>query len=245
MNRIKALTGISALVLGVFAFEVASAQDAMFVDSSGNVGIGTNTPITPLHLQRSDGTARLLVEEGSGTASARELFKISNNGGPFFIFENRDISQSYSFAMGATGHFLISHQQTSGVQFRLEPNGNLTISGSLNESSSRDVKDNIADVDPNTVLTKLDGLPIAEWNYIGDSGNRHIGPMAEDFHASFGLGSDAEHIAPKDIAGVALAAAKALRAENQSLRQQIEELNGLRAEMQAVKEELKALKNSE
>lgn len=228
----------------VFALGIQSvhAQDAMFVDSSGNVGIGTNTPSNALEVTRSDGTAKFAVIENSGTAAARELFQLSNNGGPFFIFTNQDINQSYSFAMGATGHFLISHQQTSGVQMRLQPSGDLTITGSLNEGSSRDLKDNITDIDSEAVLAKLDELEISEWNYTDNRGTRHVGPMAEDFHRIYGLGPDAKHIAPKDLAGVALVAAKALRAENEALRDRVEQLDQVKSEVELLKAELRELK---
>jgi len=39
---------------------------------------------------------------------------------------------------------------------------------------------------------------------------RHMGPMAQDFAAVFGLGEDERHIAPLDVAGVSLAALQAL-----------------------------------
>lgn len=188
------------------------------VGASGNVGIGTPSPSTSLHVRRTNGTAMLRVEEASGTAAPRELFRLTNNGGPFVIFEDTSLAQTYSFAMGATGHFLISHQQTAGVQFRMTQTGDVTIAGTLTEGSSREIKQDIVPVDPATVLAKLDLLPITEWSYEGAANKRHIGPLAEDFYATFSLGPDDKHVAPKDMAGVALAAAKALKRENEELR---------------------------
>ena len=57
------------------------------------------------------------------------------------------------------------------------------------------------------------------------TGSRHVSPMAEDFHALFGLGADARHLAPSDVAGVALAAAKELAVQNTELRAENEVLN--------------------
>ena len=55
------------------------------------------------------------------------------------------------------------------------------------------------------------GLPVLEWNYISDTNDTpHLGPMAEDFYAAFGLGADAQHIAPGDLAGVVLAGVQGL-----------------------------------
>lgn len=201
------------------AFEIdPTVPNGITMNASGNVGLGTDAPIASLNLIRTNGTAKVLVQEQSGTTAARELFKLSNNGGPFFIFENTDIGQSYSFAMGATGHFLLSHQQTAGVQMRLTPAGDMTITGNYLTSSSRTTKDQIIPVDTATVLEKVDQLPIAEWSYLSSPDLRHVGPMAEDWHAAFGLGPDERHVSPTDMAGVALAAVKALRAENHALK---------------------------
>lgn len=211
----------------------ARAQDAMFVDSTGNVGIGTNTPANSLHVLRSNGTAKLLVEEGSATTGARELFELRNNGGPFFIFKNTDISQSYSFAMGATGDFLISHQQTAGVQMRLTPSGNLTISGSLSQGSSRAIKKAIEPVDGRQVLQKVASLPISRWSYESEGAKvKHMGPMAEDFYSAFALGHDSS-ISTLDTSGVALAAIQALNDMLRDKDQELEELRGSITELEA------------
>jgi hypothetical protein len=54
-------------------------------------------------------------------------------------------------------------------------------------------------------------LPIERWSYRGETA-RHLGPMAQDFAAAFGLGEDDRHIFPLDAAGVALAALQGLHA---------------------------------
>jgi len=49
-------------------------------------------------------------------------------------------------------------------------------------------------------------------------GVRHVGPMAQDFYVAFGVGADDKHITSIDEDGVALAAIKALHAENGALQ---------------------------
>lgn len=204
-------------VLTLIGLSSAFAQDALFVDSTGDVGMGTNFPTTPLHVSRTDGTAMVLVENASSTTSIREMFRLENNGGPFFIFADTNLLESFSFAMVANGDFIINQQQTPGVELRLDADGNLTVKGVVNSGSSRAIKDQIVAVDPETVLAKVESLPVAEWSYETRLNQRHIGPMAEDFYATFGLGSDSKHIAPLDLAGVSLAAIKALEEENDAL----------------------------
>ena len=89
--------------------------------------------------------------------------------------------------------------------------GNLTIAGTLTQNSDRTTKTDIFGVEPDEVLAKVDSLPISTWRYKGDAADvHHLGPMAQDFAAAFGLGADDRHIAPLDAAGVGLAAIQAL-----------------------------------
>ena len=54
-------------------------------------------------------------------------------------------------------------------------------------------------------------IPMGTWNYkTQDPSIRHIGPMAQDFYAAFGLGVDDRHIGTVDADGVALAAIQGL-----------------------------------
>ena len=54
-------------------------------------------------------------------------------------------------------------------------------------------------------------MPISTWSYKADDPSvRHLGPMAQDFHAAFGLGRTDRAYDPIDAHGVELAAIKAL-----------------------------------
>ena len=102
--------------------------------------------------------------------------------------------------------------------------------------SDRNGKENFVAINPRAVLEKVSALPITEWRYkVEADGTEHIGPMAQDFHAAFGLnGPDDKHIATVDEEGVALAAIQGLnqkleetRAENADLRARLEKLERL------------------
>jgi hypothetical protein len=86
-------------------------------------------------------------------------------------------------------------------------------------------------LDGPTVLAKVAALPVSQWNYKTDSQEvQHIGPMAQDFHAAFGLdGADDKHISVVDEGGVALAAIQGL---NQKLETEAQAKD---AEIQALK----------
>ena len=97
--------------------------------------------------------------------------------------------------------------------------------GSWSMLSDRAAKENIAPVDPNEVLDLLCDLPIATWNYKSqDESLRHMGPVAQDFHAAFGLGASERRIDTVDAHGVALAAIQGLRGRLEEKDAEIAEL---------------------
>lgn len=76
--------------------------------------------------------------------------------------------------------------------------------------SDRARKEAVTPVDADAILTQLATLPIAEWSYRGERSVRHVGPMAQDFHAAFGLGESDKTIHPIDESGITMAAVQAL-----------------------------------
>lgn len=82
------------------------------------------------------------------------------------------------------------------------------------------------------VLAKVAALPINEWSYKSqDSSIRHLGRMAQDFKAAFGVGESDTGITTIDADGVGLAAIQNLNqkfeTENADLRSEIKELRAL------------------
>ena len=77
-------------------------------------------------------------------------------------------------------------------------------------TSDRNAKQDFAAVDGRDGLEKIAGMPIQSRSYTNRPSVKHLGPMAQDFHAAFGLGPDDKHIATVDADGVALAAIQGL-----------------------------------
>lgn len=70
-------------------------------------------------------------------------------------------------------------------------------------------KEGFEDVSGEDILDAISLLPVYEWSYKGEE-SRHIGPMAEDFLMTFGLGSDPDSIEVVDAIGTLMAATQAL-----------------------------------
>ncbi len=91
--------------------------------------------------------------------------------------------------------------------------------------SDRNVKRDIEPVDEQAVLEVLATLPVSSWSYKSDDpAVRHVGPMAQDFYAAFGLGDTDRAYNSIDAHGVALAAIKALFERSQAQDARIERL---------------------
>jgi hypothetical protein len=106
--------------------------------------------------------------------------------------------------------------------------------------SDRNSKEGFTPIDPGAVLEKVSALSITEWKYkVEADGFRHIGPVAQDFYAAFGLnGGDDKHISTVDEGGVALAAIQGL---NQKLNQKDAEIAALKQQNEAMEQKLDAL----
>ena len=118
-------------------------------------------------------------------------------------------------------------------QVTIDHSGNMGVVGVVTAltfvpTSDRNAKENFVPVDPREVLDKVAALPISRWNFKQDRESAHVGPMAKDFRAAFGLGSDDKHIATVDADGVALAAIQGL---NQKVEEQRRENAALKSEL--------------
>lgn len=203
MRTAKGFVGaLGALVMCCVGAQ-ARAQ-GLVVDDVGNVGIGTETPAATLQVEgdalvSSSSGGRLLTLSTSSTACRMALVSSNAN----WILANQ-----------ATQKFRI-REESSGIAFELTPGGDLTLSGSVtalsfNPVSSRALKTDIEPVDDREILNRVATMPVYRWRYDADpTGERHIGPMAEDFRDTFHIG-DGSHLSLVTTTGVSLAAIRGL-----------------------------------
>jgi hypothetical protein len=232
------------------AFSMGVSAQAIFVAPSGNVGVGTNAPIAQLEVIGDDAkanannTTALYVTNESATVAGRTMLGIENNGpARFQVTNTASVGASWVFTVGSTASFRISKADTPIVEFEVLTNGNAKLAGVLVENSDVNSKQDFEIVDGNNILGKLRRLEISEWSYKDAPTDRHVGPMAQEFYAAFGLGNTDKGIATLDTSGIALAAIKALIEENTSLKERLTTLESQQAEIQAVM--VKVLENQQ
>ena len=241
---------------------LGTASPSAGLDVIGNAEINDNDD--------GQTSTALTVRNTSNTANGRTMLQLSNLGSLRFRMENTQTTRTWEFEHRSNGAFAINLLSNGGDEFSIDTNGAATVSGNLTTNGALNVnfagnfggvgnfggdvsapnfittsdvkqKTDFAPVDPQAVLDSVVAMPVSTWMFKAQPGVRHMGPMAQDFHAAFGLGIDERHISTTDSAGVALAAIQALDqqidakdAELAELRQQNANLEDRLAALEAL-----------
>lgn len=213
-----------------------SPNEALNVDPNGVVGIGTSTPVNGI------ANSRLTVIGGHVVVGNNFGFlSIASDGTGIGAGLDTTPTEGLEFYAAGTNRMVVQTNGNVGIGTnnpaeRLHVVGNILATGTITPNSDRNAKTNLAPVDTTDVLKRVVALPVLQWRFKGEAEQvKHVGPMAQDFHAAFGLGGIATAIATVDADGVALAAIQGL---NQKLE---ERLKSKEAEIQQLRQRLTAL----
>jgi len=187
-GRGNVLSGEYGSVIGGFG-NSATGSYAVVAGGDGNTAAGILSLVAGYHAEAAH--------------SGSFVWSDYNSGSP--IVKDSAVNQ---FVARASGGVYFYSNETATVGVHLAPG-----SGTWASLSDRDAKADIVPLDEASILTRLASLPLSVWRYKTESGVRHLGPMAQDFYAAFGVGEDDRHITSIDEDGVALAAIKALDAK--------------------------------
>ena len=222
----------------------AANQVVMTLTKERYVGIGTTAPVSKFVVQSAGSPYNAGVFLGGTTA-----FSILPYNGLIYLsagtyFENgtwyyRQASGSSLFVIGETdgAHW---YSGTGASYSNVASNVSLwNASGTWIGSSSRTLKENFTQLNPDDLLNKINQLDITRWNFKSEGKSiTHIGPVAEDFYRIFETGDAENHLATLDTAGVSLAGVKALSGKVESQQKQIE---GLKLYTQQLEERLNSV----
>jgi hypothetical protein len=234
MGEFCTASGAASLALGYYAHTNARQGSFVFSDRSvvddGNFVTDESFRATVNHSfnVRATGGYYFYTNTAVNTGLRLSHLTASNNSYGSFVWTDRSsdvavnpTAQNQTIFRSSGGYYLYSNASlSSGVT--VAPGG-----GSWTTISDRRKKENFREIDVESILKKVAGLPLTNWNYkTQPATQRHIGPMAQDFYAAFqldGVGSDTT-INTADIDGINMAAIQALEKRTAQLQKENEEL---------------------
>ncbi len=186
----------------------ASGNGANVAGGANNTASGAHATVLGGSKNTASGDQSLAAGVDSNAATTGSFVWSDDSSGATQLTSTVDDQ----FLARASGGFTLWTNATNTVGATLASG-----SGTWASASDRAMKTNVARIDEADVLDKVATLPITTWSYVSERGVRHVGPMAQDFYAAFGVGEDDRHITSIDEDGVALAAIKALHVQTATL----------------------------
>ncbi len=233
-------SGLDAVVAGGFqntaaAYSVVSGGSGNVASNSATVSGGTGNVATGIDgwvgaggYNTNSGVEAMIpggyqnLATGASSFAAGEYAQALNDGA--FVWSDSSGASTTSAANNSVtvrasgGYRLFSSTGNTGVALAAG-------SGSWSSLSDRNAKNDLAPINPQTVLDGVAALPISQWSYKTEQGVHHVGPLAQDFHAAFQVGENDTTISTVDEEGVALAAIQGLNQKLEARSQKLETEN--------------------
>ena len=202
-------TAVSTSATSTFAGGFSANGGAIVSDFSTGVTSISNLSFGAQSFDADSGMLSWIDMPVTSSASAGtvESYTAQIDGNPLLtIYSESDGAggiQNQRIGIGTSSPYLGPLTMASGAY--------VTTGGTWTNASDRNLKENFTEIDDQDILNKISSLPITRWNYKTEAtSTMHIGPMAQDFFATFGLGGSDKSISTIDPAGIALSAIKAL-----------------------------------
>jgi len=205
----------------------------MYINSSGNVGIGTTGPGSKLDILGTGtfgaaGVSALTSRAHTVTLSGADpttyaTFRAVELGA--MTLSGTNLNQTVTTASSlyvATPVAGTNVTITNNKPIDTQTGAFLSSAGVWTDVSSRMLKTEFEELDSKEILAKINQLTLQEWEYLAEPKIRHIGPFSEEFYGLFGIGNDDETLASLDTAGVALVGVQALSKEMEELKIQFQ-----------------------
>ena len=212
---------------GGITFWTGGNNERMRIATSGNVGIGTTSPVGILEVQTATGSASVYLGSADGSGSQVIFFR---DGGTDEWHIGRQESDN-SLRLTETGVLdrltiipggNIGFGTTSPTE-KLHVVGNILATGSITPGSSREFKENISDLSTLEALETLAGLKAVKFNYKADKNDLHVGFIAEDVPELVAT-PDRKGLGSMDIVGVLTTVQQQQQAQLEEKQEAIDEL---------------------
>ncbi|HET6232628.1 MAG TPA: tail fiber domain-containing protein [Longimicrobiaceae bacterium] len=202
-----------------FGIRATAAQVSSFAVGEDVTASGAASVAMGYHAHTNARQGSFVFSDRSSVDTLRAGVNHSANwrvSGGFRIFTSSNLSTGVTLQSGAT----VSNWGQASAVISTSTGAYLSTSGVWTNNSDVRRKYAFERVAGEDVLTRLRSVPITTWSYkVDDTGVRHLGPMAQDFHRAFGLGNDSVTVNSVDESGVALASIQALDARSATQQQ--------------------------
>ncbi len=194
-----------------FRIQPGAPSNALFIAASGNIGIGTDSPSSLLHL----------------SSSSTPLLKITHTGG-----------SSMKLACGS-GNVQICSTSNHGIKFianssmfmvckpdlslKMANGASCTSGGTWTNSSSRELKENIEILTDSEAIETINGLVPVKYNYKIEKDEEYIGFIAEDVPDLVAT-KDRKGMSPMDVVAVLTKVVQQQQKSIEELQSKIEKL---------------------
>jgi len=155
-----------------------NSSEAMRIDSSGRVGIGTSNPATALEVETPAARAAVFTSTNTNVHTNDSTVLIQNTGDATVNTSNhRLLDLDYAAASGGLSsnarfiRFLVAGAEIGSIS----GSGSTT---SYNTSSDERLKENIADAQPASDL--IDGIQVREFDWKADGEHQRYGMVAQE-----------------------------------------------------------------
>ncbi len=233
------LTSLNASAISSGTIPLARLPALNLVNVSGALPSSTSYTVSGNQTGGINSAVALVVNNNTSSSDAPALRVIGNgvlNSGALSVSSQNPQLTGLIAQFGNSNAFVVS----------ITNDGTIYCKATV-LSSDRNLKEHFKALDVRSVPDKLAAMPVTEWNYKDDAADRkHIGPVAQDFYAAFGLdGKDDKRISTVDEGGVALAAIQGLNQKvdekDARIQEQADEIAGLKQSVAELKQLVQAL----
>ncbi len=162
---------------GLNFVETAVADGRLFIQSGGNVGIGTTEPYVKLHVDAANSAIGVGSTLASGQATGLQFLNYGTQHAAFRW--SHDGSRSLVLEDASSTHNPTTWYAGNPVHFIVR-NGNI-VASTLIQTCSREFKENISQLSSREAIEALENLDPVTFNYKADREKElHLGFIAED-----------------------------------------------------------------
>ncbi|MDH3245490.1 MAG: hypothetical protein OEM26_12805 [Saprospiraceae bacterium] len=194
---------------GFFTIQNGTGSAVLVVGEQGDMALAGNSEAS---------RPQLLLRETETTDYARFRLQNDSNGDYWDIAGGGVNNGELNFFRSSVGNILQLH--SSGDPLTTSTGAYLSSGGMWTNNSSASLQILEGHINLTNLLSTIARLPMYQWRYKQEPYALHLGPVAEDFYDLFHCGKGNKHIAPSDLAAVAVAGVQALNKENGKLREE-------------------------